>query len=150
LQTVAGDVGVGLEMRNETIRSTNIGDHTRNNFGMYAEFKTEKINRLLLNVGAYINYNSDYGWQLFPGIDLGYRLNEYWKLVAHTGTGQRIPSFTDLYLDQRPGNIGNPNVVPEQAWHAEGGIKYTGQRLMAQAHYFYRNIDDFIDWVRAD
>ncbi|MFC7522780.1 TonB-dependent receptor plug domain-containing protein [Parapedobacter sp. GCM10030251] len=148
LQTVAGDVGVGLEMRNETIRSTNIGDHDRNNFGMYAEFKTEKINRLLLNAGAYINYNSDYGWQLFPGIDLGYQLDEHWKLVAHTGTGQRIPSFTDLYLDQRPGNIGNPHVAPETAWHAEGGIKYAGRRLIAHANYFYRDIDDFIDWIR--
>ena len=149
LQTHAGDVGVGLEMRNETIRSTNIGDHARTNFGMYAEFKTDKINRVSLNAGAYMNYNTDYGWQIFPGIDLGYRLTDHWKLVAHTGTGQRIPSFTDLYLDQRPGNIGNPDVSPEQAWHAEGGIKYTGHRLIAQAHYFYRNIDDFIDWVRV-
>jgi len=150
LQTAAGDVGVGLEMRNETIRSTNIGNHKRDNFGMYAEFKTEKIKRFLLNAGAYINYNTDYGWQIFPGIDLGYQLNEHWKLVAHTGTGQRIPSFTDLYLDQRPGNIGNAQVMPEKAWHAEWGIKYADQRLIAHANYFYRNIDDFIDWIREN
>jgi len=150
LQTTAGEIGVGLEMRNETIRSTNIGDHERDNFGMYAEFKTEKINRILLNAGAYINYNTDYGWQLFPGIDIGYQIDERWKLVAHTGTGQRIPSFTDLYLDQQPGNVGNPAVVPERAWHAEGGVKYTGQRLIAYTNYFYRNIDNFIDWVREN
>lgn len=148
LQTDVGDIGIGVEMRNETIRSSNIGNHHRNNYGAYAEFKTEKINGLLLNAGAYINYNSDYGWQVFPGIDMGYHLSEQWKLVAHTGTGQRIPSFTDLYLDQRPGNIGNPSITPEQAWHIEGGVKYTGQRLLAHANYFYRNIDDFIDWVR--
>jgi len=150
LQTNAGDVGVGLEMRNEAIRSTNIGNHERNNFGMYAEFKTEKIKRILLNAGAYINYNTDYGWQVFPGIDLGYQLDTHWKLVAHTGTGQRIPSFTDLYLDQRPGNIGNADILPEKAWHAEGGIKYTDQRLIAHANYFYRNIDSFIDWIREN
>lgn len=147
LQTAAGDLGIGLEMRNETIRSTNIGNHDRNNFGMYAEFKTEKIERVLLNAGAYINYHTDYGWQLFPGIDLGYQLDQHWKLVAHAGTGQRIPSFTDLYLDQQ-GNVGNPNVAPETAWHAEGGIKYAGQRFVAHANYFYRNIDNFIDWIR--
>ncbi|HWK99891.1 MAG TPA: TonB-dependent receptor, partial [Parapedobacter sp.] len=148
LQTGAGDIGVGVEMRNEIIRSSNIGNHNRNNYGLYAEFKTEKIKRLLLSAGAYVNYNSDYGWQVFPGIDVGYALSEQWKLVAHTGMGQRIPSFTDLYLDQRPGNIGNPLLQSEHAWHAEGGIKYTDHRTVAHAGYFYRNMDNFIDWVR--
>lgn len=148
LTTAFGDFGLGLEMRNEQIRSTNIGDHDRNNYGLYTEFKTEQINNLLLNVGAYLNYNSDYGWQIFPGIDLGYLLNENWKFVAHTGTGQRIPSFTDLYLNQLPGNIGNPLLLSENAWHAEGGLKYTGNKLFAHAGYFYRNMNDFIDWVR--
>ncbi|MGK6351078.1 TonB-dependent receptor plug domain-containing protein [Parapedobacter sp. DT-150] len=149
LQTAAGDFGIGLEMRQEIIRSSNIGNHDRSNYGIYAEFKTEQIDRLLLNAGAYVNYNSDYGWQVFPGIDLGYEVSERWKLVAHTGTGQRIPSFTDLYLDQRPGNIGNPVLQSEQAWHAEGGVKYAGPRLFAHAGYFYRNVNDFIDWVRT-
>src|SRR5690606_33702709 len=93
-------------------------------------------------------YNSDYGWQVFPGLDVGYLLSERWKLVAHTGMGQRIPSFTDLYLDQRPGNIGNPLIQPESSWHAEGGIKYADNRTVAHLGYFYRNMDDFIDWVR--
>jgi len=148
LQTVAGDFGLGLEMRNESIRSSNIGDHNRNNFGLYAEFSTDRIKNLLLNAGAYINYNSDYGWQAFPGIDLGYALTEHWRIVAHAGTGQRIPSFTDLYLDQRPGNVGNPGLRSEEAWHAEGGIKYADGRAIIQARYFYRNMNDFIDWVR--
>lgn len=148
LQTGAGDIGVGVEMRNEIIRSSNIGNHNRNNYGLYAEFKTEKIKRLLFSAGAYINYNSDYGWQVFPGIDLGYQLGERWKLVAHTGMGQRIPSFTDLYLDQRPGNIGNPLVKPESSWHAEGGFKYADSRAVVHLGYFYRNMDHFIDWVK--
>lgn len=146
--TAAGTIGVGAEMRREIIRSSNIGNHDRNNYGLYAEFKTERIRNLLLNAGVYANYNSDYGWQVFPGIDLGYQLSREWKIVAHTGTGQRIPSFTDLYLDQRPGNIGNPLLQSERSWYAEGGIKYSRERLAAQATYFYRNVNDFIDWVR--
>ncbi len=148
LQTGVGDIGVGVEMRNEIIRSSNIGNHNRDNYGLYAEFKTEKIKRLLFSAGAYVNYNSDYGWQVFPGIDLGYELSDRWKLVGHTGMGQRIPSFTDLYLDQRPGNIGNPLLQSESAWHAEGGLKYTDNRIVAQIGYFYRNMDGFIDWVK--
>ncbi|SFC22181.1 iron complex outermembrane recepter protein [Parapedobacter composti] len=150
MQTSAGDIGIGLEMRNEIIRSTNIGNHNRSNYGLYAEFKTARIHdKLLLSAGTYINYNSDYGWQLFPGIDVGYTLNNRLKLVAHTGTGQRIPSFTDLYLNQ-PGNVGNPSLLSERAWHAEGGLKYVDNRLVAQATYFYRNMNEFIDWVRGN
>ncbi|WP_437921289.1 TonB-dependent receptor plug domain-containing protein [Sphingobacterium sp. LRF_L2] len=147
-QTNIGDFGAGVEMRRETISSSNIGVHDRNNYGMYAEFKTQRIANVLLNVGAYINYNSDYGWEVFPGIDLGYKLNDNWQIVAHTGTGQRIPSFTDLYLNQTV-NVGNPSVLPERAWHMEGGMKYLGEHLSGQARYFYRNIRDFIDWVRS-
>lgn len=142
-----GDLGLGVEMRNEKIRSSNIGHHNRENYGAYAEFKSEYIPNLAINGGAYLNYNSDYGWQVFPGLDLGWQMAKSWKLTAHAGTGQRIPSFTDLYLDQRPGNIGNPHIRPEEAWHIDGGIKYFGPRFMANAHYFYRNIHDFIDWV---
>ena len=148
LNTAAGTIGMGAEMRHEVIESSNIGNHTRNNYGLYAEFKTERLRRLLVNAGVYVNYNSDYGWQAFPGIDLGYELSHSWKIIAHTGTGQRIPSFTDLYLDQRPGNLGNPKLLAETAWYAEGGMKYSDERLMAQATYFYRNLSDFIDWVR--
>lgn len=146
-QTGLGDLGLGLEMRQERIHSSNIGDHQRNNYGGYAEFKTDFHELLSVNAGTYLNYNSDYGWQVFPGIDLGLRLTENLKWTAHTGTGQRIPSFTDLYLDQRPGNIGNPLIRPEEAWHMETGLKYSDRRIYAQANYFYRNINNFIDWV---
>lgn len=145
--TSLGDVGFGMEHRQESIESSNIGLHKRNNLGAYAEFKTEFQDFLSINAGTYLNYNSDYGWQVFPGIDVGLRLTEGLRWTAHTGTGQRIPSFTDLYLDQRPGNIGNPLVRPEEAWHAETGLKYTKNCIFAQTHYFYRNINYFIDWV---
>jgi len=147
--TSAGDIGIGAEMRNETIRSSNIGNHRRTNYGFYAEFRTDRIDRLSVNAGAYINYHSDYGWQVFPGIDVGYEFVPRWKIVAHTGMGQRIPSFTDLYLNQPPGNIGNPDLLTERSWQVEGGIKYLGDRLIAHTSVFYRNMNNFIDWVRS-
>lgn len=148
LHTLAGDIGLGLETRHERIGSSNIGRHHRNNYGLYTEFRTEQIPDVSLNAGAYFNYNSDYGWQVFPGLDIGYQLGGQWRLVAHAGTGQRIPSFTDLYLDQRPGNIGNPALRSENAWQAEAGIRHDGARWQLHAGYFYRQLNDFIDWVR--
>lgn len=145
-QTGVGDLGLGLEMRKEAIESSNIGDHERNNYGAYVEFRKEWAN-FSMNVGSYVNYNSVYGWQAFPGVDAGWKLTQNLKWTAHAGMSQRIPSFTDLYLNQLPGNLGNPNVLPEEAWQMETGFKYTGRQSIAQAHYFYRNIDQFIDWV---
>ncbi len=149
LHTDFGDFGVGLESRSENIHSTNIGDRQRYNHGMYAEYKTEAIQDLLLNVGTYVNYNTQYGWQAFPGIDLAYLFAPKWKLAFNVGSSQRIPSFTDLYLNQRPGNIGNPDLHSENAWQYELSLQYKLNDFQVQGGYFYRNISDFIDWIRS-
>ena len=143
-----GQLGVGIEYRNEQINSTSIKNHTRNNVGFYAEYKTDLTPKLNTNIGTYVNYNSQYGWQFFPGIDASYAINSNFKLIGNIGTSQRIPSFTDLYLDQRPGNIGNENVVAEKAFQTEIGLKYYHKNWTFNTYYFYRNISDFIDWVR--
>jgi outer membrane cobalamin receptor len=148
-QTKKGAIGFGAELRNEDINSTNIGLHSRNNAGFYAEYKTYLTDKFNINIGTYLNYNSDYDWQIYPGIDLRYQLSEEFSLVGNLGTSQRIPSFTDLYLAQT-GNIGNPNVKPENAFQSELGFKFRKEKLSAQVNYFYRSIDDFIDWIRDD
>ncbi|WP_028297770.1 TonB-dependent receptor plug domain-containing protein [Olivibacter sitiensis] len=143
-----GDLGFGAELRNDIIRSTSLGDRNRFNYGFYGEFRTDKVERLSVSLGAFLNYNSDFGWRVYPGLDAGYNFYGNWKLFVNTGTGQRIPTFTDLYY-QGAGNQGNPNLTSENAYYAEGGLKYTGDRWHMHASYFYRRIDDFIDWTRT-
>lgn len=149
LEQQYGTFGIGLESRFERINSTAIGSHNRENYGGYLEFKTEAITNLMLNAGAYINYNSRFGWQVFPGLDLGYTITEHWKFVLSAGSAQRIPSFTDLYTNQTA-NIGNPDLTSENAYQIEGGIKYLSNRMVAQASYFHRDINDFIDWQKNE
>ncbi len=146
--TTFGDFGFGLESRFEKITSSNMGRYNRDNYGAYTEFTTDKIDNFTLNLGAYLNYNSQFGWQLYPGFDIGYQLNNEWKIIINAGSSQRIPTFTDLYL-QQAGNIGNPRLTSENAWQIEGALKYENQNISAHAGYFYRKIDDFIDWLRA-
>lgn len=148
--TRIGEFGVGFESRAEHIESTSIGDRERYNHGVYAEYKTEAIQNILLNAGTYVNYNTQYGWQVFPGIDVAYLFHPDWKLTFNVGSSQRIPSFTDLYLQQAPHNIGNPNLKSEDAWQYEGALHYSRNNLNLQAGYFYRNISDFIDWIRQE
>lgn len=150
LRTDFGSFGLGWESRMETINSSNIGAHTRDNHGLYGEWQGRLGHKWRGTIGIYGNYNTDYGWQVYPGLDLAYHINQDWKIGGSLGSGQRIPSFTDLYLDQRPGNIGNPNLQPENAWSYEGHVKYKRNAFELQTGYFYRQISDFIDWVRID
>lgn len=147
-QTALGDLGIGAEARFEDISSSNIGKHSRENYGFFTEFRTTKFDRFDINVGAYVNYNSDYDWEVFPGIDIGFQATENLRLSVNSGTSQRIPTFTDLYLNQRPGNIGNPDLKSESAWQNEIGLQYSQNKWSFQAGYFYRDISRFIDWLR--
>src|SRR5699024_4076119 len=101
-------------------------------------------------MGNYDNFNTDFGWQFYPGLDVAYLIGVHWKASASIGSGQRITSFTDLYLDQAPGNVGNREIQTENAWNYEANMQYNKRNLHLKAGYFYRNISDFIDWVRMD
>lgn len=142
-----GTLGAGVEYRNEDINSTNLGKRRRVNLGIYTEYKHYFSDKMNGGVGVYANKNSDYDWEVFPGIDAGYYFTDNWKLFASATTGQRLPTYTDLYY-QGPSNIGNTALRPEYANYAEGGLQYKTQELFAQASYFYRRATDFIDWVR--
>lgn len=145
-----GTFGLGWESRLEEINSSNMGKHERTNHGIYTEYRGFFRDKWNASAGAYINYNSEIGWQVYPGIDVAYFLNDDWKISASAGSGQRIPSFTDMYINQLPGNIGNPEVVPENARNFEINVRYKSEGSRVQAGYLYRSITDFIDWVRED
>jgi vitamin B12 transporter len=146
--TSIGEFGLGLEGRKEKINSTNLGKRDRENLGIYGEYKFDRVKNLLVNLGTYVNYNSDYKWQAFPGIDAGYTFLGNWKVFMNVGTGQRLPTYTDLYY-KGPTNIGNENLKPEKSRYAEGGLKYNSDHLVLNASVFKRRINDFIDWVKA-
>jgi len=147
-KTGAGEIGFGAEVRSDDIKSSNIGEHRRENFGVFAQYRTYLLERLNVNIGTYLNYNSDYKWQLYPGLDASYEVTPAFKVVGNIGTSQRIPSFTDLFLNQRPGNIGNPDLDPERAFQGELGFKVTKGNLTVNSYYFHRKISNFIDWTR--
>jgi len=149
-QMNTGELGFGTEFRNEDITSSNIGQHNRDNLGIYVQYRTNLFENLNVNFGSYLNYNSDFKWQVYPGLDASYTLTERFKIIGSIGTSQRIPSFTDLYLDQRPGNIGNPDLTSENAFQSEVGFKATGKAFSLNAVYFYRKISNFIDWTRLN
>lgn len=144
-----GDFGFGWESRSEKIESNNIGNRERYNHGLYAEYRNDMIQNLFLNIGTYVNYNTQYGWQVFPGLDAAYLFADNWKVTFNVGSSQRLPTYTDLYLNQAK-NIGNPDLKSENAWQFEGALRYNSKKSYVQAGYFRREISEFIDWIRYD
>jgi vitamin B12 transporter len=147
-ETGIGEFGLGLERREEKINSSNLGKRYRENYGIYGEYKFDKIKNLMVNLGSYVNYNSDFDWQVMPGIDAGYTFFGNWKVFANVGTGVRLPTFTDLYY-KGPTNTGNDQLRPEKSRYAEGGLKYNSSHFVLNASVFKRRIANFIDWVKA-
>lgn len=144
-----GMLGLGLEQRQEGIGSNNLGRHQRNNSGIFAEYKHRFSEAWSAGAGVYVNYNSDYGWQAFPSLDLGYEPLKGLKFFANASTGQRLPTYTDLYYNG-PSNIGNPSLQPELAQFGEAGFRLHHSGYKLEGNYFYRHNTNYIDWVRTD
>jgi iron complex outermembrane receptor protein len=144
-----GILGSGIEIRNEEINSNNLGKWHRSNLGIFVEYKFNFTPKWDGNIGLYANYNSDFGFKVYPSFNTGYALSEHWRLIANAGSGQRLPTYTDLYY-VGPSNIGNPNLKPEESIFGEGGIKYSRQGIQLSGLVFYRYVSNFIDWVSVN
>jgi iron complex outermembrane receptor protein len=144
----AGTIGVGAEVRNEDIVSTNLGDWNRTIVGVFGEYRWETDN-FKVTPGVYINYYSDYGVNVFPGIDASYSLTSYAKIFANIGNAYRIPTYTDLYYVSST-NIGNPDLQPESAWTYEAGYKYNRKGIFFQGSAYYQMAKSVIDWTRTN
>lgn len=148
LKTGIGVFGFGAEYRFEHLSSNSLGKRNRDNLGFYANYNFAAIKNLTANAGVYLNYSTHFGWKLLPSLDAGYKINDQWRIFSNIGTGTRIPTYTDWYY-KGPQNIGNSNLMPENAVHSELGIRFNSKRnFQASAIAFYQVTTDFIDWVK--
>jgi len=138
----------GIDLSNSSISSNNLGDHNRFTTSLYADytFKT-KDNKLSFSPGLSISNFSDMSTHFFPGIDIGFDVNEKINLYANYGKTYRIPTYTDLYYSDR-NTIGNPDLNPEHAITNEIGIKYSNENIDVSSSFFIRKSSNIIDYVK--
>jgi iron complex outermembrane receptor protein len=106
-------------------------------------------NQLDITPGISLNYFSDFDFKAFPGIDIGYSLSETVRVYGNVGYTYRVPTYTDLYYIGRT-DLGNANLVPEEAISEELGVKFFGTNLNAVLAVFHRSSDNLIDYTRDD
>lgn len=143
-----GVLGVGLEFRFDDLASNNLGERTRTTLGFNMEQRFSLLEGQLDITPGFAAYSyTDFGARVFPGLDLGYAINDDIKVYGNIGSTWRVPTYTDLFYEDRA-NLGNPELEPETALTTEIGVKYKNRNVDVQISGFRRNSTNLIDWSK--
>ena len=167
VNTGFGKLAFGTDFRSENIWSTVLGktmasptdvpgepgiqfNHadSRSDLSLFGEY-SRHFGPFDLSGGLMANWNSALGrkWQLYPGIDLGLKISTALKLYASFNKSLRMPTYTDLYYSSAT-NVGNANLLPEEALSFETGLKFSNNWLTSHIAFFERWGKNMIDWIR--
>ena len=155
-----GSTGFGLDVSSVKLSSNNLGNRNRTMVNLFLEqqvkFADEKIDltpgvafSYFSDVSTNMNYQSNFFRNFFayPGLDIGYQINDDIKLYSNIGYTYRVPTYTDLYYTS-PTTIGNDNLNPEKALTQEFGARFDKNGLHINFVVFNRDASDVIDYVK--
>ena len=146
----AGISGFGIDVAKVFMASTNLGERDRLMANLFVEHRFSVANNSLdITPGISVNYFSDFKFHAFPGVDVGYTINDKLKAYANIGYTYRVPTYTDLYY-VGASDLGNENLSPEKALSEEIGLKYFGINFNAYVAIFNRSSDNLIDYTREN
>lgn len=148
LETSIGVTGFGIDIAKVDMNSNRLGDRNRWMGNFFLEHRFSLLDdKFDITPGVAVNYFSEFDFNAFPGIDLGYTINDQFRAYANAGYTYRVPTYNDLYyVGSR--DIGNENLVPEKAISEEIGLKYFGETITASIAFFNRDSDNLIDYTK--
>lgn len=160
-----GASSIGAEWRQEGIISNRLGDEveepkevkdfsgifydkskTRQNFSVYLE-QQKTFGKLTFSGGALLNINSQFGTELYPGLDVSYAVSNGFSVYGTVNKSLRFPTFTEMYLNTSTVKA-DPNLLPEKAINYELGLKKFSSWTNFTASVFYKQTTDAIDKVK--
>jgi len=145
-----GITGFGIDVSKIYLRSNNLGNRNRFMTNLFLEHQFKLLdNKLDITPGVAVTYFSDFKFHAFPGMDIGYNINNTIKIYGNVGYTYRIPTYTDLfYNDFR--TVGNENLDPEDAFGQEIGIKYITNKFSTTLAIFNRDAKNLIDYIKPN
>ncbi|MEC8273419.1 MAG: TonB-dependent receptor [Bacteroidota bacterium] len=164
-KTKSGTSLLGAELISNSIISNNLGKeldipilingdnyYTKSDSRIVTNFFIENnisINRLNISTGIMLNVKTNFENDIFPGIDLSYKLSDKIKFYLSSNKSMRTPNFTELYYSS-PTNQGNINLEAEKSISKEFGIKINNDFHNSTITLFERNGENLIDWILLD
>ena len=156
----SGITGFGVGVSSVKLSSNNLGERKRTMVNLFLEHQMKFAeNKIDVTPGVAFSYFSDVSTNqnyqnnffrnffMYPGIDIGYELNDDVKLYSNVGYTYRVPTYTDLFYTS-PTTIGNENLKPEKAFTKEIGINYTKDDFDFTFTLYNRDASDVIDYVK--
>ncbi|MCB0383487.1 MAG: TonB-dependent receptor, partial [Psychroserpens sp.] len=145
-----GVTGFGVDLSKVFMSSNNLGERNRFMANMFLEHQFKFANNTLdITPGVALTYFSDFKFHAFPGLDIGYKINDNLRAYGNIGYTYRIPTYTDLFYTD-PATQGNPDLEPEEAFSQELGIKYMSSKFSASLAVFNRDAENLIDYIRPN
>ncbi|MDA9087156.1 TonB-dependent receptor [Polaribacter sp.] len=145
-----GITGFGVDISRVFISSNNLGKRNRTMANLFLEHRFKLADsKIDITPGVAVTYFSDFKFHAFPGLDIGFKLSDNLKAYGNLGVTYRIPTYTDLYYNDRS-TIGNSNLKPEEAFAQEIGLKFNSGRFTSSVAIFNRDADNLIDFIRPD
>lgn len=145
-----GVTGFGVDVAKVYLSSNNLGSRHRFMTTLFLEHRFKLADdKLDITPGIAVNYFSDFKFQAFPGLDIGYKINDEIKIYGNIGYTYRIPTYTDLFYSD-PTTLGDENLDPEEAIAQELGIKYNNGNFNASLAAFNRDSKKLIDFVKEN
>ena len=160
-----GQTSFGLDYRHEQIVSSALGmplqetievpgdgrgmytkGDLRENYSVFVEHMAS-IGKFNFSAGVLVNYNTAFGEDFMPGLDVSYRVSPEWLLYGSYNKSFRFPTFTDLYYNLG-GAKGSSTLKPEYSHNYELGIKRSVGNTFFGVSVFRRAGKDMIDWVQ--
>jgi len=144
-----GITGFGIDVANITLSSNNLGDQQRTMFNAFLEQRFT-LGKFDITPGVSFNYFSDFEFNAFPGLDIGYKINDALKVYGNIGYSYRIPTYTELYVNIPNFLSGNEDLEPEKALAEEIGVKYRVKDFTFGTAVFRREATDLIDYIKEE
>jgi len=144
-----GITGFGIDVANITLSSNNLGDQQRTMFNAFLEQRFT-LGKFDITPGVSFNYFSDFEFNAFPGLDIGYKINDALKVYGNIGYSYRIPTYTELYVNIPNFLSGNEDLEPEKALAEEIGVKYRVKNFTFGTAVFRREATDLIDYIKEE
>lgn len=167
LTWMLGRTSFGGDIRKEYIISTALGetlaedewkgihgsdrmyDHRgdRTNTSLFVEHNV-LLGGFTLSAGMLANRNTglDRDFRFYPGVDMSYRPNDHWKFHISWNKALRVPTYTDIYI-QNAVQQGDNHLKPERNSMFKMGGRYRCNGIEAVVNGFYSRGKDMIDWV---
>ena len=149
--SVAGTTSLCAAVKDEYIKSTNMGTHNRLQASLSAEHQYVWNQKLKVFCSVAGHYNTWFGWYGSGGAGIGYFFPRESSIALTATRSLRMPTWTDLYYHagvQR----GSTDLKAEKAWQLALNGTYTWKdseygRVTVSGNIYYRWGQDIIDWT---